>query len=203
LCITYLDPALLQSKHQILELSYGFNCTCSSCRFIKRIDPIPELPTDSDELSTLGKQLRDFVGIDFQHGPSLPIRPIESTLPALYPVLHEEYLTRLSSTFSESSHQGQYDLAIDSGITLLSLYVLIYPSNYPQIGMHLLELAKTMWNARISSNNSDRDDDRISKVQVLTFLSLARNVLEIYGPEGDEIGPLDEIKTLDRLLAID
>ena len=68
-------------------------------------------------------------------------------------------------------------------------------------GMHLLELAKTMWNARISS--ADGDDDRISKAQVLTFLSLARNVLEIYGPEGDESGPLDEIKTLDRLLATD
>jgi len=69
--------------------------------------------------------------------------------------------------------------------------------------MHLLEVAKTVWNARISSANSDRDDNRISKAQVLTFLSLARNVLEIYGPEGDENGPLDEIITLERLLSID
>lgn len=132
--ITYLDPALLQSKHQILEISYGFSCCCSSCRFIKHIGTLPKLPTDSVELSTLGRQLGEFVGLDFQHGPSLPIRPIESTPPALYPVLHEEYLTGLSSTFSESSHDGQYNLAIDSGILLLSLYVLIYPSNYPQIG---------------------------------------------------------------------
>ena len=92
---------------------------------------------DFGELSTLGRRLRDFVDIDFQRGPCLPIRPIESTPPALYPVLREEYLTRLSSTFSESSHQGQYNLAIDSGMTLLALYVLIYPSNYPQIGEYI------------------------------------------------------------------
>ena len=92
---------------------------------------------DSGELSTLERRLRDFVDIDFLRGPSLPNRPIESTPPALYPVLREEYLTRLSSTFSESSHQGQYDLAINSGMTLLALYVLIYPSNYPQIGEYI------------------------------------------------------------------
>jgi len=159
---------------------------------------------DSVELSTLGRRLRDFVDMDLKHGPSLPIQPIESTPPALYPVLREEYLTKLSSTFSESSHQGQYSLAIDSGKTLLSLYVLIYPSNYPQIGMHLLELAKTGWNARISSANPDRDDDdQISKAEVLDFLSSARHVLEIYGAEGDEGGPLDEIETLQRLLSTD
>ena len=213
---------MLQSKQQILELSYGFTCSCCSCRFIKCIGTPPGLPTNAGDLSSLGRQLRDFVGIDFQHAsPSLPIRHIESTPPALYPILHEEYLTQLSSTFSASSHQGQYDLAIDSGITLLSLYVLIYPSNYPQIGeclkpkyflcpvfnfsfmkpqgMHLLELAKTAWNARISSVNFNKT----SKPQVLAFLSLARNVMEIYGLEGDESGPLDEIKTLERLLSND
>lgn len=69
--------------------------------------------------------------------------------------------------------------------------------------MHLLELAKTGWNARISSINSDTDDNQISKAQVPGFLSSARHVLEIYGPEGDEGGPLDEIKTLQRLLSTD
>ena len=214
---------MLQSKHQILELSYGFTCSCSSCRFIKHIGILPELPTNSAELSTLGRQLRDFVGVDFQCGSNLPTRPIESTPPVLYPVLREEYLTSLSSTFSESSHQGQYNLAIDTGITLLSLYVLIYPSNYPQIGeyissyvfilsrfdfikrqgMHLLELAKTAWNARICFADSDSDENPVSKAQVLAFLSLARNRLAIYGPEGDESGPLDEVKILERLLSAD
>ena len=71
-------------------------------------------------------------------------------------------------------------------------------------GMHLLELAKTGWNARISSTNPDRDDNnQISKAEVLDFLSSARHVLEIYGPEGDEGGPLDEIETLQRLLSTD
>ena len=70
--------------------------------------------------------------------------------------------------------------------------------------MHLLELAKTGWNARISSANPDSDDDNeISKAQVLVFLSSARHVLEIYGPEGDESGPIDEIETLQGLLSTD
>ena len=70
--------------------------------------------------------------------------------------------------------------------------------------MHLLELAKTGWNARISSGDSDKDNDnQISKAQVLDFLSSARHVLEIYGPEGDEGGPLDEIETLRKLLSTD
>jgi hypothetical protein len=70
--------------------------------------------------------------------------------------------------------------------------------------MHLLELAKTGWNARISSTNPNEDDNnQISKAQVLDFLSSARYVLEIYGPEGDESGPLDEIETLQRLLSTD
>ena len=70
--------------------------------------------------------------------------------------------------------------------------------------MHLLELAKTGWNVRISSANPDSDDDNeISKAQVLVFLSSARHVLEIYGPEGDESGPIDEIETLQGLLSTD
>ena len=68
--------------------------------------------------------------------------------------------------------------------------------------MHLLELAKTGWNARISSAGPN-DDDQIFKAQVLDFLSSARHVLEIYGPEGDGSGPLDEIETLQRLLSTD
>jgi hypothetical protein len=88
----------------------------------------------------------------------------------------------------------------------LSRQYLTFPHsdffNETSQGMHLLELAKTGWNARISSTNLDRDEgSQISKAQVLDFLSSARHVLEIYGPEGDEGGPLDEIETLQRLLS--
>lgn len=40
----------------------------------------------------------------------------------------------ISEIFSQTSHEGQYNIALESGITLLSLYILIYPINYPQIG---------------------------------------------------------------------
>jgi hypothetical protein len=49
-------------------------------------------------------------------------------------MLREGYMGGLSETFSKASHEGQYDLALESGETLLSLYLLIYPLNYPQIG---------------------------------------------------------------------
>lgn len=49
-------------------------------------------------------------------------------------MLREGYMAGLSETFSKASHEGQCDLALESGLTLLSLYLLIYPPNYPQIG---------------------------------------------------------------------
>jgi SET and MYND domain-containing protein len=52
----------------------------------------------------------------------------------LHPVLRESYLADLSERFSYASHEGQAEAALESGLTLLALYLLIYPMNYPQIG---------------------------------------------------------------------
>ncbi|KIK01870.1 hypothetical protein K443DRAFT_678014 [Laccaria amethystina LaAM-08-1] len=201
-CIPYLDPAMTQSRHQILELTYGFRCDCSACLYIRSLGTLPELPTEPTELDDLGRQLREFVGIKdtLLLAPTLPSKSLESTPSSLHAVFHEAYMSSLSGTFSRCSHDGDYDIALDSGITLLALYILIYPPGYPQIGMHLLELAKTQWNAGIVLPNPSTEERSKVKEQTRVYLSLARSILQIYGPEGDDVGPLQEIKILESLL---
>jgi SET and MYND domain-containing protein len=53
---------------------------------------------------------------------------------SLHPALRESYLADLSERFGRASHEGQAEAALESGLTLLALYLLIYPLNYPQIG---------------------------------------------------------------------
>jgi len=67
--------------------------------------------------------------------------------------------------------------------------------------MHLLEMAKTTWNT-ITGTTSDMNGDeaRHLQEQVRSYLGLSREVLVIFGPEGDEDGPLQEIETLQSLL---
>lgn len=62
--------------------------------------------------------------------------------------------------------------------------------------MHLLEMAKTAWNAIIKSN----DVESLEKNLGLYFAS-SREVLEIFGREGDDGGPWAEIDTLQNLLS--
>jgi hypothetical protein len=77
--------------------------------------------------------LRNYIGINVVLGLELPAPSLD--LPAaLQCVLHESYMEQLSEQFSKASHEGDYDISIRSGITLLALYLLIYPRNYPQIG---------------------------------------------------------------------
>lgn len=54
-------------------------------------------------------------------------------------VLHESFMAALSEKFSEASHEGQYEVALETSSTLVSLYQLIYPPNYPQIGERCLD----------------------------------------------------------------
>lgn len=75
--------------------------------------------------------------------------------------------------------------------------------------MHLLELAKTTWNAIVTSEGDDTEDAR--ELQILlgappvdvfrNYLNEARRILMVIGEEGDEGGPLDEIQTLEEALA--
>jgi SET and MYND domain-containing protein len=149
----------------------------------------------------------------------LPNKINYRTIPnALLPLFRESYLARLSETFSSNSHEGLCDVALEAGVTLLAFYVLIYPVNYPQIGelvlcwllynvtlaerllagMHLLEMAKTAWNALVV--NKDEDMEETFRRQAECFLASSHNILTVFGLEGDEGGPLTEIETLQNLL---
>ena len=132
-CIPYIDPALMQTRQQVFQLTYGFTCCCTSCKFLEKIGSIP---IGGPELE---KPLRDFIGVDnYLKTGSLSEKTVEQLPPSLYPVLNEAFMTNLSERFSKASHEGDYDEAARSGITLLALYLLVYPRNYPQIGWRIV-----------------------------------------------------------------
>lgn len=217
-----MDPALIESRQQIFELTYGFSCTCPSCNFISTLGSIPSLPVSEAALAELDNTLQTFC---FPSGdiddPTLLVGFSLPDLPEnLHPVLRESYLLRLTDAFSISSHEGSYHIALDVGLTVLAVYVSIYPENYPQIGrqfcivkilsrltplkgMHLLEMAKTAWNAVIAIEH-DNTHDALAKTSLLkrarVYRNLASNILELFGPEGDPAGPLEELAVLKKLL---
>jgi hypothetical protein len=211
---------LTETRQKIFEYTYGFHCECDSCRWIGGLDSIPSYPERKEDVERIGERLRAHVRIeDLIHSGSLsvPSRSIPSELTC---VLGESYMTSLSGNFSKYSHEGQYDSALDAGITLTALYLLVYPRNYPQIGkhtsctfsaplhpmiwvsgLHLLEVAKVAWNAYASST-AHADSSRMIEIRSRAeeMLSLARQTLSILGEEGDEDGPFKEIEVLQSLL---
>lgn len=52
-------------------------------------------------------------------------------------ILREACLTSLCESFSTFSHDGPYDSALEVGLKVLAFYVVIYPPNYPQIGVYV------------------------------------------------------------------
>ncbi|KAI0365729.1 SET domain-containing protein [Pilatotrama ljubarskyi] len=199
--IPYLDPALpYQTRQEALRVNYGFECNCRLCAFMKAIHPVlPPPERGSAALHRMDAALRAFalgVGGGPMRIPTIP--GLFERMPAtLHPVLHESYLPTLSELFSKTSHEGPYVDAVEDGLTSLAWYVLVYPPNYPQIGMHALELAKTAWNLLCTDgpNLQPRESD-ILEAQTRRFLDIAAIVLENFGPEGDDGGPLNEIQLL-------
>ncbi len=116
-----------------MQVSYGFRCGCPSCKFMDPILPLPGIPSQEKQLADLAGQLRDFVGVHIGIS-SLPTPQIEKIPLALRCVLREDYMTKLSEEFSRTSHEGDYAPALSTGLTLLALYLIVYPPNYPQIG---------------------------------------------------------------------
>ncbi|KAJ7672720.1 hypothetical protein B0H17DRAFT_1183338 [Mycena rosella] len=199
ICLPYLDPALLQSRQQIFHLSYGFECRCPSCLFLERAGPIPNPPDHSAQRDELGLKLTQFMETTPYNGFTLSAS--SAPFPTeLLPIFHESFITYVAETFRNASHDGSYTAALNSGQTLLAIYRLVYPPNYPQIGMHLLELAKTYWNKIVSEDMDSSTADRVKR-ESLAYLNEATAVLQILGPEGDsDDGPLVEIDTLETLL---
>ncbi|KAG1719242.1 uncharacterized protein EDB91DRAFT_1181778 [Suillus paluster] len=202
ICIPYVDPALIESRQQIFKFTYGFSCTCPSCNFINTLGAIPSLPVSEAALAKLDDNLLTFCipsgDIALLASSALPELPEN-----LHLVLHESYLSRLTDAFSKASHEGSYRVALDVGLTVLAMYLLIYPENYPQIGMHLLEMAKTAWNAVIAADH-DNAQDAPANTSLLkrarVYHDLSSKIMEVFGPEGDPGGPLEELAVLQNLL---
>ncbi|KAG2010167.1 hypothetical protein CC2G_013010 [Coprinopsis cinerea AmutBmut pab1-1] len=181
ICIPYLDPALTQTKRQIFQFTYGFNCNCPACLSL----------SEGGEFVNVDSYLKS----DKYQSPSMSELPQD-----LHPVLNEDFMKWLSETFSKASHEANFDLAAESGIALLALYLLVYPCNYPQIGMHLLEMAKTHWNYSFVISQPSKSKETEAKAAISRLLELAKRVLDVLGREGDEDGPLAEISVLQNLL---
>ena len=66
----------------------------------------------------------------------------------------------------------------------------------------MLELAKTSWNYAVSRDTSSLPSITQHDLESMARDSLihARAVLEIFGPEGDEDGPMEEIRVMRELL---
>ncbi|KZT23432.1 SET domain-containing protein [Neolentinus lepideus HHB14362 ss-1] len=196
--IPYLDPAIpLDARQHQLRSRYGFACTCPLCLFQQSISPIPlAAPSDLKSLEAtlrLETKVDDTETLTLSRNWNLP-----SLQEHLYPLLHPAYLPALSETFSKASHEGDYPIALESGLTLLAWYATVYPRNYPLIGMHSLELAKTAWNASIVGISGRSEEETVREAR--RYLRLAQQVLGVLGPEGDPGGPAEEISTLLELL---
>jgi len=207
--INYLDPALpCDTRDAALQSNYGFTCTCAWCIFGRAVRPPPP-PGRRDELKALETKLRVLVYGKTGRMPKLPQQKnLFMVFPdSLRPLLHESYLPVLSEQFSRSSHDlaGHEDEALESGLTLLALYALIYPINYPQLGMHALELAKTAWNASITMDgDSTRRNFVVCEMEVTAraCAHIASQILRTFGREGDEDdNPLDEVDQLQSLMS--
>jgi len=143
ICLPYIDPALYQTRRQIFNLTYGFACTCPSCVFAERVGPIPKPPQSLAERNMLEGSLRNFVFPSLSSQPFaliLPKEPYETIPDNLLPALHESFLGSLSQVFSRTSHDGPHRAALDVGVTILAVYALLYPPNYPQIGASNIQI---------------------------------------------------------------
>ncbi|KAI0770234.1 SET domain-containing protein [Fomes fomentarius] len=203
--IPYLDPALpYQTRQDALRANYGFQCTCRLCSFQGNIEPVPALPSrGTADLGELEAALRTFSLGNISREVRVPTAPgLFETLPGeLHAIFQETYLPSLSEQFSKTSHDGPYGDAVDSGLTLLALYIAVYPPNYPQIGMHALELAKTLWNLICTEPDALAGaTEQQLQAHAKSAVDFAVSVLRNFGPEGDEGGPLEEIRVLTELL---
>ncbi|CDO71423.1 hypothetical protein BN946_scf184909.g17 [Trametes cinnabarina] len=185
--VPYLDPALP---------------LCGFQRSIEPVDPPP--PRGSEELRDMEAALRMFALGGTNGVVRLPDNPalFEKLPVTLHPIFHESYLPNLSELFSQTSHEGAYVEAIEAGFTQLAFYAVVYPPNYPQIGLHALELGKTVWNfASTAEPNDAAANTKALEQQAEMFLNLADLVLSVLGEEGDMRGPLDEIRVVRDMLA--
>jgi len=192
--IPYLDPAISYPERQSqLKEIYGFDCSCKLCTVQSPMDihPVaaPGVLSLVDSLKTALHQFAFGEGItaDFQ----LPEEPLCVKLPNnLQPLMDASVLAVLTTRFSLASDEGPIEVAMITGKTILAIYLCIYPARYPLIGFHVLEMAKVAWNECMRENGLEN----LGTAKI--YLGIARQILDVYGREGDSGGPLDEADTL-------
>lgn len=142
ICISYIDPALpYETRREVLNQSYGFTCECDRCRTEAELLPLPAAPS---QLAPAELLLRDFVFPDLSKSGRI-LMPFSSSLPLrqdnvdqfprnILSLLDQKYLPALSEAFSSASHGGRHNEGVTKGATLLALYFVLYPGNYPLVG---------------------------------------------------------------------
>ena len=103
---------------------------------MKAVPPPPK--DDSVEQRELERKLRDFV---FKGIPP-KLRWYKETLLLSLPlelrvILHEDFLPTLSKSFKDAAHDGPFEKAIWKGLTLLAVYMVVYPAYFPQTGANI------------------------------------------------------------------
>lgn len=90
-------------------------------------------------VNSLEAALRQFafeegITADFQ----LPEEQLCVKLPEeLQPLMDDSVLSVLAKRFSIASDEGPFEMAMNTGETVLAIYLCIYPAYYPQIGSHI------------------------------------------------------------------
>lgn len=200
ICIPYVDPALpFGDRERALDIIYGFSCACPLCDFQRTITP---LLSDRDISPQNRRHLLEFTQCltNVPHTHQDTLRDFSEVPVSLHPLFHPSVLPRLAESFSSKSHGLAPESALHDGLALLALYRLIYPPNYPQIGLHALEVAKTAWNALLSKESHEGTYDKQLLELTVWYLGHAQHVVGILGREGDASGPLAEIDFLSKLV---
>ncbi|KAG8957467.1 hypothetical protein FRC00_003937, partial [Tulasnella sp. 408] len=213
--ISYIDPASpLSSRQSTLRHTYGFECACPRCQMQASVPSTAALSPQNDLAKSEGT-LREWV---FGEDPPvvspaaaslLPVTnaTIKDVPPTLLPFVRDyEYLPALSSRFSDIAHSAnpKLYLALSTGLTLLAMYLVIYPRHHPLIGLHCLELAKVVWNVGIVSPTEEAKCAPMAG----KLLDLARSTMVVSLPssgfEGEDgSSPWKDLQNLEALLGID
>lgn len=130
-----MDPALpFSDRERALDVIYGFSCACPLCDF-QRVITTPLL-SDGDISPQSRQQLLEFTQCLTNVSPTHrdTLQDFSEIPASLHSLFHPSILPKLAESFSAKSHGPTPESALHDGLTLLALYRLIYPPNYPQIG---------------------------------------------------------------------
>ncbi|KAF8527442.1 SET domain-containing protein [Hysterangium stoloniferum] len=198
--IPYIDPALPYTvRRDNLAKTYDFTCNCPLCH--SPFDQVIEHGLAPAELTSFESRLHQRILPLIERRDSLIGLTKANLALEFLASLHQGFLPSISEAFSVASHYGSYSVAVQKGQALLAFYYLIYPANYPMIGLHALELAKTHWNGWVTNSLP-----RSTLEDMKRAISLAEDIFHmLYGASGitgtlnGDAEPLSELKALKKI----